>query len=148
MSASENRTDIEDVHVTDVWKRLEEESQAVLVDVRTQAEWAFVGMPDLSKLGKGIVTVEWQNFPSGQVNASFVDQLETELAALSAGRDASIFFICRSGSRSLRAAQAMAAAGYRKCFNVADGFEGPQDAERHRGSVGGWKAAGLPWVQG
>lgn len=148
MSASESRADIEDMHVEDVWKRLEEDPQAVLIDVRTRAEWAFVGMPDLSRLGKGVVAVEWQSFPTGQVNAVFVDQLEAELAALSVERDTTLFFICRSGSRSRHAAQAMAAAGYRRCINVADGFEGPHDGARHRGSVGGWKVAGLPWIQG
>lgn len=134
--------------VTAVWRRLAQEPDAVLVDVRTQAEWAFVGLPDLSSLGKRLLTVEWQFFPDGRINPSFVDQLQAELAALSAGPDTSIFFLCRSGSRSLAAAQALAAAGYRRCHNVADGFEGPRDEVGHRGTAGGWKAAGLPWTQG
>jgi len=69
------------------------------------------------------------------------------LSALPARSD-DLFFICRSGSRSLAAAKAMAAAGYRACHNVAGGFEGPLDDERHRGYAEGWKAAGLPWLQG
>ena len=104
-------------------------------------------MPDLSSLGKQLSLVEWQHFPQGEVNASFTSQLASELAAKGAGRDANLFFICRSGHRSLHSAETMAAAGYRACHNVAGGFEGPLDSETHRGSVAGWKAAGLPWVQ-
>jgi rhodanese-related sulfurtransferase len=77
------------------------------------------------------------------VDPRFADRLARELGAL--GDD---LFFCRSGSRSLAAAKAMAAAGYRACHNVAGGFEGPLDDERHRGSADGWKAAGLPWLQG
>jgi rhodanese-related sulfurtransferase len=61
--------------------------------------------------------------------------------------EAPILFICRSGGRSRAAAAALTAAGYRRCYNVAEGFEGNPDPERHRGKTGGWKAAGLPWVQ-
>ena len=58
-----------------------------------------------------------------------------------------MLFICRSGARSAAAASAMTQAGYTSCWNVAQGFEGDRDAVGHRASVGGWKAAGLPWVQ-
>jgi len=148
VSGPDKRVEIGNVHVKEVWERLKNEPDAVLVDVRTQAEWTFVGIPDLSELGKRPLLVEWQGFPGGQPNPAFVDQLRSELAAVSAGPDTSIFFICRSGSRSLSAAQVMATAGYRACHNVAEGFEGPQDEARHRGTVGGWKANGLPWAQG
>ena len=76
----------------------------------------------------------------------FAERLASELGALGVQLDDDLFFICRSGSRSLAAAKAMAAEGYRACHNVAGGFEGPLDNQRHR--VGGWKAAGLPWLQG
>jgi rhodanese-related sulfurtransferase len=59
-----------------------------------------------------------------------------------------IYFICRSGTRSMAAAQAAKAAGYKHVFNIKDGFEGPPDARGHRGGVAGWKADGLPWKQG
>ena len=80
--------------------------------------------------------------------AQAAERLAGELRALGVQFDDDLFFICRSGSRSLAAAKAMAAAGYRACHNVAGGFEGPLDDDSHRGSVGGWKAAGLPWIQG
>lgn len=138
---------VDDVDVKEVWERLKQDPGSVLIDVRTQAEWAFVGVPDLSSLGKKLLCVEWQRFPQGQVNPSFTSELESEFAACKAGKDAGLFFICRSGHRSLHSAEAMAAIGYRACHNVAGRFEGPPDNEAHRGSIAGWKAAGLPWVQ-
>lgn len=147
MSVSKQRGGIPDVDVLQVWQRLGDEPDSILVDVRTSAEWAFVGAPDLTELGKSPVMIEWQSFPGGQINPRFADQLVAELSARGAGPDTSLFFICRSGVRSLAAAQAAAAVGYRACHNVAAGFEGPPDAARHRGTVGGWKVAGLPWVQ-
>lgn len=148
MSGSVRRIGIDDIDVNEVWKRLQEEVDAVLVDVRTRAEWNFVGMPDVSQLEKQLLMVEWQSYPGGMVNPYFAGQLEGELDAVGADKGTSLFFICRSGGRSLAAAQAMAAAGYRACHNVADGFEGPHDEARQRGSAAGWKAAGLPWIQG
>jgi rhodanese-related sulfurtransferase len=139
---------IEDVPVEEVWARLESEVESVLIDVRTRAEWAFVGLPDLSEVGKRVLTVEWQTSPEHRIDAAFPERLEEVLAAAGANRETELFFICRSGGRSRMAAEAMANAGYRRCRNVADGFEGPLDADRHRGRVAGWKAAGLAWVQG
>ncbi|MDX2205733.1 MAG: rhodanese-like domain-containing protein [Hyphomicrobiaceae bacterium] len=121
---------------------------SALVDVRTAAEWSYVGVPDLTSIGKRPILVEWQSFPTSQVNTAFVDQLGEALAAQGTDRKSEIFFLCRSGVRSLRAAEAMAAAGFPRCRNVTDGFEGPLDAARHRGKLGGWKAKGLPWAQG
>jgi rhodanese-related sulfurtransferase len=114
----------------------------VLIDVRTRAEWAFVGLPDLSKMGKRVLTVEWQTSPESRIDAAFPARLNEVLDAAGADKGAELFFICRSGGRSRMAAEAMANAGYRRCRNVADGFEGPLDANRHRGQAAGWKAAG------
>ncbi len=137
-----------DVSVADTWDRLKSDSRAVLVDVRTNAEWAFVGIPDLSALGKRVVAVEWQTFPDSRVDPDFAARLKSALGTTGANKDDEVFFICRSGGRSRMAAEVMAAEGFRRCRNVADGFEGPLDADRHRGRAGGWKAAGLAWVQG
>lgn len=136
------------VTAEDAWARLKSDAGSVLVDVRTIAEWAYVGLPELSTLGKRPVLVEWQGFPDERLNAAFVDRVAEALKPLGANRDSELLFICRSGQRSLKAAQAMAAAGYRRCRNVDDGFEGPLDADRHRGRLKGWKARGLPWTQG
>lgn len=125
------------------WKILSQREDAVLVDVRTRAEWNYVGLPDLASLGRKPALVEWQVFPTMQVNAEFVQGLSGALA----DRDTPLFFLCRSGVRSVAAAKAMAAAGYSSCFNILDGFEGPLNAQATRGAAAGWKAAGLPWRQ-
>jgi rhodanese-related sulfurtransferase len=132
-----------DVTPQQAWAALRDEPDAVLVDVRTSAEWAYVGLPDLGPIGKEVVRVEWQRFPDGAVNESFTADLE----AAGIGKDKHLYFICRSGVRSVAAAELATAAGWTASRNVLEGFEGPHDAQRHR-AVSGWKVAGLPWVQG
>jgi rhodanese-related sulfurtransferase len=136
-----------DLEVGEVWNRLADDPRAVLVDVRTRAEWSFVGLPDLRPLGKAPVLIEWQSYPAMGVNPGFVQDLGEELARLGAAPDAPVFFLCRSGVRSQAAAAAATAAGHTAAFNVAGGFEGPVGPDGHRGAVAGWKASGLPWVQ-
>ncbi len=133
-----------DVSSKEAWEVLSREPEAVLVDVRTDAEWAFVGLPDLSKLEKSPILVPWQTFPDMRINPNFAE----EVGAKGVRREQTVFLICRSGQRSRQAAMALSDAGYGPCFNVSDGFEGGHDAERHRGTTEGWKAAGLPWTQG
>ena len=111
--------------------------------MRTDAEWVYVGMPDLREARLEPVLIPWQLFPSMAVNAAFVDGMR----AAGIEPEHSVYFLCRSGVRSLAAAQAAEAAGFAKIFNIADGFEGPPDGEGHRGQVAGWKADGLPWRQ-
>jgi len=132
-----------DVTPEQAWSVLHDEPGAVLVDVRTRAEWSYVGLPDLSATGKDVVLVEWQSYPDGRVNERFVD----ELADAGVGKEQPVYFLCRSWVRSASAAEAATAAGWEQSRNVLEGFEGPHDAQRHR-SVSGWKVAGLPWVQG
>lgn len=133
-----------DVPVETAWAILRDEADATLIDVRTDAEWSFVGIPDLTGLGKRPLLVSWQCFPDMAFNPGFVETLRG--AGLS--RDAANLFLCRSGARSRAAALAMAAKGFARCYNVAEGFEGDRDARQHRGTMGGWKAADLPWTQG
>ena len=125
------------------WKILSERGDPALIDCRTRPEWNFVGLPDLAAIGKQPILLEWQSFPSMQQNPDFV----ATLAGAVANRETPLLFLCRSGVRSAAAAKAMTAAGYSTCLNVADGFEGPLDAQARRGSAKGWKAAGLPWRQ-
>lgn len=147
MSAQNDDKAVDEVDVEAAWATLASSPRSQLVDVRTRAEWTYVGIPDLSPLGKRSVLVEWQTFPDQAVDARFAERLAGELKALGVQPEDDLFFICRSGSRSLAAAKAMAAIGYRACHNVAGGFEGPLDDARHRGAMEGWKAAGLPWQQ-
>jgi rhodanese-related sulfurtransferase len=139
---------VDDVGAIETWDRLRNDPTSILIDVRTRAEWAFVGLPDLTQIGKQPVLVEWQTFPDNREDPRFEDRLTAELRNIAADKGTQLFFICRSGSRSRRAAQTMSAAGFTHCHNVADGFEGPLDSDHHRGRTGGWKAANLPWGQG
>lgn len=134
---------VENVAPTQAWEALQADEHAQLVDVRTDAEWNFVGVPDLNGAGKQAVLIPWQVYPTMQRNGSFADDLKQ--AGLTG--DNPIYFICRSGARSMAAAEAAKAAGFPHVFNVADGFEGPPDANGHRGGTAGWKADGLPWHQ-
>jgi len=132
-----------DIVSADAWEMLSEDPRSVLIDVRTESEWVYVGIPDLSGLGKEPLFVEWQRFPRMQQNREFAAQL----AECGVERDSPLLFICRSGQRSRFAAIAMTAAGYERCYNVSDGFEGDLDDTMHRGTLSGWKFAGLPWEQ-
>ncbi len=125
------------------WEALVNDPQAQMVDVRTDAEWTYVGLPDLGETGKQPVLLPWQVFPSMQVNAGFIEQMRK------AGftPEHHIYFLCRSGARSMAAANAAEAAGFPSVYNIDNGFEGPPDPEGHRGTVAGWKADGLPWRQ-
>lgn len=136
-----------DVAPQDAWSTLEAEPAAALVDVRTVAEWSFVGVPDLGALGKSPLFQEWQAYPSMQIDPGFADRVAEALTAAGATADTPLFFLCRSGARSQGAAAAMTARGFAQCFNILGGFEGPLDSARHRGGSAGWKAEGLPWMQ-
>lgn len=108
-----------------------------LVDVRTRAELHWVGRVP------GALPVEWSGYPGSKRNPGFLVELE-ELVE----KDEPVMFLCRSGQRSHDAATAAAAAGWRECYNVLEGFEGDKDAQQHRNSVSGWRVARLPWIQG
>ena len=120
-------------------QRLKANSAAVLIDVRTQPEWTFVGVPAVDRL----VRLSWQVYPAMDVNARFVEEVKN----MGLPNDAEIFCICRSGARSASAATALTQAGFSNCWNIAHGFEGDKDTESHRANAIGWKADGLPWVQ-
>lgn len=121
---------------------LAEDPSAVLVDVRTSAEWQWVGGADLSSLGKRVVGIEWMR-STGEPNAEFVEQL----GEAGVGPETPVLFLCRSGGRSAAAASAATASGLGPAYNVSGGFEGDPDAHGHRGTVNGWKVDGLAWRQ-
>lgn len=116
---------------------LQEAPAAKLVDVRTRAEWEWVGAVP------GAVQIEWQTYPGGQPNPNFLNELKQQV-----DKESLVMFLCRSGGRSHQAAIAATQAGYLDCYNVLQGFEGDKDAQGHRNTIGGWRAAGLPWKQG
>lgn len=130
-----------DITATAAWEGLAGTADAVLLDVRTQPEWVFVGVPEVSGCDKTLVQVSWQLFPTMARNPNFV----ADLLAKGVNQSRPVYLICRSGVRSRAAAEFLAQHGY-TTYNILDGFEGQLDAHGHRGA-GGWKALGLPWKQ-
>jgi rhodanese-related sulfurtransferase len=136
-----------DVSVIDAYSMLEKDKSTVLVDVRTKAEWSYVGVPDLSAVDKETIFLEWQEFPTMKAAADFTPRLMEILRARGVSAAAPVLFLCRSGARSRAAAMALTKAGQEHCYNISEGFEGPLDDKRRRGVVAGWKAHDLPWTQ-
>ncbi len=134
-----------DITPGQAWELLRDNADAVLVDVRTEAEWRFVGVPDTTSIERPTALIEWVDF-GGSPNPDFVVQLKQLLADRGVDSDAPVVFLCRSGQRSIGAATAATAAGFAPSYNVLEGFEGPLDADGHRGGAG-WRALGLPWRQ-
>ena len=132
-----------DISPRQAWEMLKSDPKVVLVDVRTPPEWAYVGQPDLASVGKQAINLQWQVFPAMNVNPEFAATLKAQGVT----PQNKLLFLCRSGVRSLAAAQLMAGQGFAESYNIAGGFEGPPDANRHRGTTAGWKADGLPWFQ-
>jgi len=128
---------IENLNPQQAWDLLQQNTDAVLVDVRTKVEHAFVGHP------LGAIHVAWKEAPDWQVNLTFVAEVEK----LVLDKSTPILLLCRSGQRSLDAAKALEEAGYQQLINIIDGFEGPLDQHNHRGNLGGWRFNSLPWMQ-
>jgi rhodanese-related sulfurtransferase len=134
---------VPEISPAECWACLRDDPACLLVDVRTDAEWAYVGLPDLDSLGKPLLRVCWQIFPAMTVNPAFEDQLRAQGAT----PEHTLLMLCRSGVRSKKAAELLLERGFKDCRNVTDGFEGQLDEAKHRGK-GGWKSLGLPWKQG
>ena len=140
---------VDEASPTEAFAALISEPSAALIDVRTQAEWTFTGLPDVAETGKPLWQIEWVSYPTMAPNPRFLDQIVEHAGGELPQR---LFFICRSGARSLAAARAIAMASEQAdrpihCTNVAEGYEGDLDAGGHRGTKNGWKVRGLPWRQ-
>lgn len=120
----------------EAYKLLQKVPEAHIVDVRSNAELDWVGRI------AGAVEIELRSYPNMQPNANFLNQLSQQV-----NKDAIVMFLCRSGARSDYAATIATQSGFTDCYNILEGFEGDKDEAGHRGSVTGWKAAKLPWVQ-
>jgi rhodanese-related sulfurtransferase len=132
-----------DITPIEAWKMLESDKNVILIDVRSAAEWAYVGVTDLSSLGLEAIKIEWQKFPNMETNPDFINQVKE----LYPDTNIKILSLCRSGQRSVASSQALTNAGYSNCYNILEGFEGGVDKDKHRSKSGGWKFDGLPWTQ-
>ena len=108
--------------------------EAVLVDVRSDAEREWVGFVP------GAVAMAWKRWPGMELNPQF----DAGIVAAASGKKAVL--LCRSGVRSIAAARRATELGL-QAYNILEGFEGDPDAQGHRGRVGGWRLRGLPWQQ-
>ncbi|MBF0356456.1 MAG: rhodanese-like domain-containing protein [Alphaproteobacteria bacterium] len=131
-----------DISPQRAWKILQSTPEAVLIDVRTEPEWLFVGVPDPEGLGKTLLRICWQIYPAMERNPRFVEQLREA----GVQEDQTLLLICRSGIRSKAAALLLREQGFAASFNIEGGFEGNLDEKKQRG-IGGWKSTGLPWRQ-
>jgi len=148
MSAGDG-PDVLELLPAQAWGQLEQDPNAVLIDVRTKAEWSFVGKPDLSSLNRSVLLIEWARYPDMSVNPRFVEEVRE---ALDGQTPSQILLLCRSGVRSASAARALDASfgetpSSPDMINIVGGFEGDLDADKRRGGLNGWKAHGLPWRQ-
>lgn len=132
-----------DVTPSEAWSALTQNETSQLVDVRTQAEWAFSGIPSLDTIQKTVKTISWKFYPQFNVNPDFIAQLEAAVP----DKTTPLYFLCKTGGRSTDAAIAATKAGYQHCFNIEGGFEGDINSNHQRGQVNGWKASRLPWQQ-
>lgn len=128
---------IKNLNPVEAWRFIQDNPASVLVDVRTRLEYSYVGHP------RGALHIPWKEAPDWTVNHNFVADMQKQVAE----KDTPVLLLCRSGQRSLAAANALQEAGYTNLVNIDEGFEGPLDEHKHRGTLGGWRYHGLPWEQ-
>ena len=141
-NVNKNHT-IQNVSSIECFKILSNVTDSYLVDVRTLPEWKFVGVPNLSIINKETIFVSLLIYPDMDENKNF----EKEILDQGIQKNNNLYFICRSGQRSLYAAEFLINSGFSNCFNVHDGFEGDQNQHKKRSLINGWKYNNLPWKQ-
>ena len=129
----------EEVTPKQAWKILQDEPDTILLDVRSKVEFDYVGHP------VGAVNVPLQEFPDWQNDPAFTEKVTGQLGET--GKNVTVLTLCRSGKRSMAAADLLGQAGFRRTINIAQGFEGDMDENRHRGNLNGWRFHDLPWEQ-
>lgn len=115
----------------------------VIIDVRTEPEWKYVGQPDITGTQAQLLNLSWMHYPDYALNSRFITELQEKVT----DKNTPCFFLCKVGGRSLQAANAAAKAGYSNSFNILHGFEGETDRNGQRGHINGWKAQACAWVQ-
>jgi len=140
-----NNPGVKEVSPQAAWDILREDPDAVLIDVRSTMEFEYVGHP------VGAVNIPWREFPGWQVNRDFVAAVRELLVSrqefVAEIESQPLLLICRSGRRSQDAGEELARHGFKSVYNIAEGFEGTRDSEKHRNTICGWRHHGLPWEQ-
>jgi rhodanese-related sulfurtransferase len=122
----------------ETWALMQAQPEAVLIDIRMEIESLYVGRPP------GALNIPWYEYPEFTPDAAdFCRQVEEQAG----GKSATVILLCRSGQRSLEAAQALVDAGFSDVVNVLHGFEGDLDPHFHRSTLNGWRFDQLPWEQ-
>lgn len=147
-SPSQNIHELRSIGPKEAYQLMQENPKAVLIDIRSEMEYLFVGHP------KGAIHVAWIDEPDWKVNPRFAAEVrKVLLGGIVYKPDDSniesvpVLLICRSGRRSLEAGKLLIKEDFTNVYNVSEGFEGALDAGHHRSSVGGWRFHELPWEQ-
>lgn len=144
MENTEGSIEFEQITPTDAWEMMQSNPSVVLIDVRSDMEFLMIGHP------KGAVNVPWIDAPDWTINEAFVANVRKALlgrVTARAHKSSPLLLICRSGNRSLDAADALDQEGVSDIRIIQGGFEGPLNDSHHRNAVAGWRFEGLPWEQ-
>lgn len=133
---------VEQISPQNAFELLKNQKNSVLIDVRTNEELSFVGVVNASSFENRLIFLAWQTLPQMQQNQNFANDLLTKV-----NKDNEVLFLCRTGGRSNQSAQLASTLGFKKTYNIINGFEGDLNSQNHRGLVNGWKASNLPWEQ-
>ena len=133
---------VEQISPQNAFELLKNQKNSVLIDVRTSEELSFVGVVNASSFENRLIFLAWQTLPQMQQNQNFANDLLAKV-----NKDNEVLFLCRTGGRSNQSAQLASTLGFKKTYNIINGFEGDLNSQNHRGLVNGWKASNLPWEQ-
>jgi len=133
---------VEQITPINAFELLKNNKNSLLIDVRTNEELNFVGIVDASSFDNRMIFLPWQTLPQMQQNQNFMNDLLAKV-----NKDNEVLFLCRTGGRSNQSALLASTIGFKKCYNIINGFEGDLNSQNHRGLINGWKASNLPWEQ-
>jgi rhodanese-related sulfurtransferase len=133
---------VEQISPQNAFELLKNQKNSVLIDVRTMEELSFVGVVNASSFENRLIFLAWQTLPQMEQNQNFANDLLAKV-----DKDNEVLFLCRTGGRSNQSAQLASTLGFKKTYNIINGFEGDLNSQNHRGLVNGWKASNLPWEQ-
>lgn len=139
------KSTVKSISPKESYQLLQDDPRALLIDVRSNMEFLFIGHPT------GAISIPWIDEPDWTINKNFAADLRKLILGgldhSKGGHNVPIVLICRSGKRSMEAGKLLLTEGFHDVYNVADGFEGELDETHHRSTLGGWRFDNLPWEQ-